>query len=198
VSRAGEEDEDVMERIYRRIADVIKVPEGRLHPHLHAKGSPGTTNGAAESLEVRHYQSGEQQFPQHEWLANQPDSLFATVVIYLDDLQAMQTRFPNAKEGGEAGADYLGGQDSFPHASKGVGYTSRGEQGSALLLYHSLPDGNLDEDAAHATLRVEQGDRWTASLYVWDSVVAGKMRKLSLITHSERHGQASGQQKAGH
>jgi hypothetical protein len=41
-------------------------------------------------------------------------------------------------------------------------------QGRALILYHMLEDGNLDEKALHAGCPVSRGENWIIEFHVWD------------------------------
>jgi len=42
--------------------------------------------------------------------------------------------------------------------------------GSALLWYNMLPDGNADEMSLHEGQPVGEGEKWGCNLWVWDPV----------------------------
>jgi hypothetical protein len=56
--------------------------------------------GAAESLEVTHYQQGEPQHAHHDWQSHSNNTRFATIIFYLDDLDRLEREHPNLQGGG--------------------------------------------------------------------------------------------------
>jgi hypothetical protein len=41
-------------------------------------------------------------------------------------------------------------------------------QGSAVLFYNQLPDGNVDKASKHGACPVLVGQKWAANLWVWN------------------------------
>lgn len=102
-------------------------------------------NLAAEKLQVVRYEKG-QEYQVHNDYSGFAQRL-ATLLIYLD--------LPEE-----------GGGTSFPKAFGGVGFQVQPEKGSAILFYSQLPDGNLDELAAHAGLPVSAGVKRVCNLWL--------------------------------
>ena len=57
-----------------------------------------------------------------------------------------------------------GGATSFPRAFDNRGLQVNPEVGSALLMYNSMPDGNLDDLSVHGGLPVTEGKKWIGHL----------------------------------
>jgi prolyl 4-hydroxylase len=93
-----------------------------------------------EPMHVFHYQTGAGYKPQYEYtsppveLPEQP-TRFATITMYLND-------------------NFEGGETDFPRISK----TIQPVTGTAILYYHVLPDGNMDELIQVQTLPVTKGE----------------------------------------
>lgn len=60
-----------------------------------------------------------------------------------------------------------GGETAFPKAEP-VPVVRHPGKGSALLFYSLLEDGNPDELSLHAPLPVMLGEKWLATLWIWD------------------------------
>jgi prolyl 4-hydroxylase len=163
----------LMDSIYRRAAQVL-----RLDPALLDAGRddhvPYTHHALAESLQIVRYRAGEQYTAHHDFSYPsvshrlQP-TRHATLLIYLND-------------------DYTGGDTVFPRAMNrfrhdGIRIRNKNnattqEQhvatkatGSAVLFYNQLPDGNVDDLSQHASEPVTSGEKWIATLWVWDPVI---------------------------
>jgi hypothetical protein len=45
-------------------------------------------------------------------------------------------------------------------------------QGSAVLFYNLLEDGNSDIHTLHAALPVVEGEKWLCNFWIWDPIYA--------------------------
>lgn len=131
----------ITETLFRRAADLLRIE----HQHL-------TRKTGAEDLQVVHYQRGQKYDSHHDWgVSGYPESRFLTLLLYLNN-----PAHPKA-----------GGETSFPKSSEGPIKVHPG-QGSAVLFYDLLEDGNGDEQSLHASLPVREGEKWLVNLWVWD------------------------------
>ena len=132
----------ITERISRRAADLLGVEE-------HILWEDGARGGHAESMQLVHYQPGQQYEAHFDWQASAAGTRFATVLIYLNS--------PSD-----------GGWTAFPLANTPEPLLVQPVKGTALLFYNMLPDGNADVYSVHAALPTRTGDKWLANLWVWD------------------------------
>lgn len=140
---------DLVDRIYRRAADLLKMDEALLqqkpgeflHEHEHS---------IAESLQVVRYKKTEEYTAHHDFVypptfhRHQP-TRFATILFYLND-------------------KYDGGETVFPravNAKNHEGVEVEPKKGKAVLFYNMLPDGNLDDLSQHASRPVTEGAKCT-------------------------------------
>ncbi|CAB9508751.1 Probable prolyl 4-hydroxylase [Seminavis robusta] len=159
----GRHQDIILDAIYRRAADVMKIDE-RLFRRRRKTEIPEFTESMvdiSESLQLVHYDVGQQYTPHHDFamprLVKGQPSRFATLLLYLND------------EG------LRGGETTFPmwrNAETSKRLDVKPEKGKALLFYNLLPDGNYDELSMHAARPVLQGEKWLANLWVWDPVLA--------------------------
>ena len=133
----------VTERISRRAADLLGVEE-------HILWEDGARGGHAESMQLVHYQPGQQYEAHFDWQASAAGTRFATVLIYLNS--------PSD-----------GGWTAFPLANTPEPLLVQPVKGTAVLFYNMLPDGNADVYSVHAALPTRTGDKWLANLWVWDA-----------------------------
>ena len=105
----------------------------------------------AELLQLTHY--GPERTAHHDWGVEKGDSSqHITLLLYLNDPVA-------------------GGQSAFPKAideETGKPIVLHPGRGSAILLYNTLEDGNVDDRTLHATLPVVAGEAWLATYRVTD------------------------------
>ncbi len=66
---------DVLDWIFRRLADVVHVDEAHLWDTI-----------GSESVQVVHYAEGQEYKAHHDWRTNRLQTRFATFLIYLTDM----------------------------------------------------------------------------------------------------------------
>lgn len=152
----------ITDAIYRRAADLMQIDEKlfRYRRKLEIPEMTESSVGITESLQLVHYDVGQQYTPHHDFalpgLVRDQPSRFATLLLYLnDDMEGGHTSFPLWRNG---------------ETSKAL--EVKPEKGKAILFYNLLPDGNYDELSMHAALPVKKGEKWLANLWVWDPVLA--------------------------
>jgi len=154
------EDSSVLKQVYDRVADVCQMPRSQCR-----------ASKSAEPLQVVRYKPN-QYYNEHVD--------FLTPSFYPD--------CPEVQRGNNRFATFLlylrvskgpGGHTYFPYArnnhSGGAGPGSEGlklkpKQGSAVVFYSMLPDGNLDERSLHAGTPVQKGEKWIANVFLWDPI----------------------------
>lgn len=158
------EESPIVDAIYRRAADLLRIDEALLRMRSGDEVSKrDDDNGAtiAESLQLVHYDPGQEYTAHHDWGypdvndAAQP-SRFATILLYLNE-------------------GMTGGETSFPrwvNAETSDELKCAPEVGKAVLFYSLLPDGNADDLSQHAALPVIEGEKWLMNLWVWDPIFA--------------------------
>lgn len=154
------ESSPVIDAIYRRAADLVRIDEALLrsrgkdeYPNLPTKHS------LAESLQLVHYEVGQEYTAHHDFGHTPIDSphhpaRFLTLLLYLN-------------EGME------GGETSFPrwvNAETFHPLMVTPEAGKAVLFYSQLPDGNMDDFSQHAAEPVRDGEKWLINLWIWDPI----------------------------
>uniref|UniRef100_A0A7S2L3K0 Fe2OG dioxygenase domain-containing protein n=1 Tax=Leptocylindrus danicus TaxID=163516 RepID=A0A7S2L3K0_9STRA len=146
-------DSPIIDAIYRRAADLMRIDEVSLRFSRHGD----EFYSAAESLQLVHYNVGQEYTPHHDFTYPSMESgyqaaRFATLLLYLND-------------------DMAGGETVFPkavNAQTHSGLQVKPEKGKAVLFYNMLPDGNFDDLSQHAGYPVKEGQKWLANLWVWD------------------------------
>lgn len=148
----------IVDTIYRRAADLLRIDEALLrprskdeYPHLTKRDS------LAEALQLVHYEPGQEYTAHHDFgfadfrKKDQP-ARFATLLLYLNEgMEGGATQFPRW-----VNSETSKGLDAVP------------ELGKAVLFYSQLPDGNMDDWSQHAALPVRKGEKWLMNLWVWD------------------------------
>ena len=134
---------DVMDWIFRRLADTVKVDESHLWDTI-----------GSEKVQVVHYGVGQQYKAHHDWKSNRLQTRFATFLIYLTDMIS-----PTA-----------GGETEFPKVRDENNDTLKVHPGAgrAAMFYNMLEDGNVDDLTLHAALPVNEGEKWLANVWIWD------------------------------
>ena len=149
------QESDVVDILYRRVADVTGIDERLLTP-----------SNNAERMQVVHYEEGEAYSAHHDWgVRGYADSRFLTVLLYLSDP-------PSSSAGGET-AFPKGGDD-------GMGFQIVPKRGNAVFFYNLLEDGNGDDLSLHAALAVNEGEKWLANVWIWDPRLCDAIREPSV------------------
>jgi prolyl 4-hydroxylase len=156
------EESPIMDSIYRRAADLLRIDEGLLRNHGRGTDTGSTVEQptAAEPMQVVHYTPG-QEYKTHVDFAYprvddplQP-TRFATLLLYLNEgMQGGETTFPR-----------------WMNAETSRDLQIKPELGKAVLFYSQLPDGNMDELSQHAALPVQTSEKYLANLWIWDPFV---------------------------
>jgi len=144
----------VIENIYRRIGDVLGVPNWRMEVGYTLPNKRGEVEGVPSHMEVMHYGTGEYYNRHYHNAVN------AKINLYFVTFQViLRTSGP-----------LKGGHTSFPHADlKGrAGLNVDSVQYDAVFWYNLLPDGNLDETSMYGHLAVDQGEQWMFTVSIWD------------------------------
>eukprot|EP01084_Bolivina_argentea_P005901 11151_1 len=134
---------DVLDWIFHRLGDVVQVDESHLWDTI-----------GSESVQVVHYDIGQEYKAHHDWRTNRLQTRFATFLMYLTDMAS-----PNA-----------GGETEFPRVKNENGETLKVHpgKGRAAMFYDMLEDGNVDDLTIHAALPVKEGEKWLANVWIWD------------------------------
>jgi prolyl 4-hydroxylase len=145
----------IMNAIFRRGADVLKIDEALMRHRLSDENFPGVpgTKPINEDLQIVHYGQGQQYTAHHDF--GYPDSR------------------PNAPSRSINLCMYLnegmvGGETAFPrwrNAETSDAVKAVPEKGKAMIFYMKLPDGNLDDLSQHAAMPVVEGEKWFANLW---------------------------------
>jgi prolyl 4-hydroxylase len=149
----------VLDAIYRRAADVLRVDEALMRNRQPKERTDIAGHfPLTETLRVMKFTQG-QSYAEHVDFGSmermtqpgQPNR-FSTLMIYLQTPpQGGATTFPRF---------------SSAHTAKELDILP--EAGSAVLLYNQLPDGNLDDCALYGIKTVEEGEMIVAYLFLWD------------------------------
>jgi prolyl 4-hydroxylase len=151
----------IIDAIYRRAADVMRIDEALLrHRSDHTEWTNLTsTKPLAEQLQLVHYGPGQEYTAHHDFGFSRIDdqfqgARFGTLLLYLNEGMA-------------------GGETSFPRWSNAETFhelSIKPEVGKAVLFYSQLPDGNLDDLSHHAAKPVTDGEKWLINLWTWDPI----------------------------
>ena len=159
------EQSPVVDAIYRRAADLMRMDESYLRSRhasetVYGKDVLSNLNSNAEQLQLVHYGVGQQYTPHHDFVVpsvsdkGQP-MRYATILFYLNEgMKGGQTAFPRWKNG---------------HTSNQL--LVEPKVGKAVLFYNLLPDGNMDDLSQHAALPVTSGEKWLINLWTWDPMM---------------------------
>ncbi|ETO10504.1 prolyl 4-hydroxylase alpha subunit [Reticulomyxa filosa] len=102
----------------------------------------------AESLQVVRYQLKQYYRPHHDWRNNREQMRFLTFLIYLNNQVSNSS----------------GGETHFPRIDLKV----HPGQGSVVMFYNMLEDGNADTLTLHEAMPVLEGEKWLSNCWVWD------------------------------
>lgn len=137
----------VIDRLFRRASDLLRVNESRMHHD--------TNDGMVEAMQVVHYKKSAHYAPHHDWgVQGGPHTRLITLLLYL------QTPPPGQ------------GKTAFPKAQVGLDDGLRLHPGglNGVLFYSQFPDGNVDDLSLHEAEAVDKGEKWLANFWVHDSV----------------------------
>lgn len=149
----------IIDAIYRRAADVLRIDEALLRQRGDGEHPNAKSNATmAESLQLVHYDPKQEYTAHHDFgygkiTEDTQTARFATLLFYLND------------EG------LVGGTTSFPRYLNAESFEElhvEPKKGKAVLFYSQLPDGNMDDLSQHAAKPVRQGEKWLINLWVWD------------------------------
>lgn len=164
-TRVKREQTAIMDAIYRRAADLLRIDEALLRERDMSEDHPNVigTRSIAEAAQLVHYSKGEQYAVHQDWISADiakphQANRFATLLLYLNE-------------------GVTGGETSFPvwaNAKTSEGLKVVPKVGKAILFYNLLPDGNMDELSIHAALPVLKGEKWIINLWIWDPLLQYK------------------------
>jgi len=150
----------IIQQVYDRVADVCQMPRSQCR-----------STKSAEPLQVVRYK---------------PNQYYNEHVDYLTP--SFYPHCPEVQRGNNRFATFLlylrvsrgpGGHTYFPYARNNLGNETgpgseglklKPKQGSAVVFYSMLPDGNLDERSLHAGTPVQKGEKWIANIFLWDPI----------------------------
>jgi prolyl 4-hydroxylase len=147
----------IIDVIYRRASDLLRIDEALLryrgdgeYPQM------ASNNTIAESLQLVHYDPGQEYTAHHDFGFSDFDDefqaqRFATLLLYLNE-------------------GMTGGATSFPRWVNAETFDELKvlpEVGKAVLFYSQLPDGNMDDFSHHEAKKVIDGEKWLINLWVW-------------------------------
>jgi len=133
----------VVDRVTKRIADIIKIDEKKLDM---AK--------SAETIQLVKYQKDQYYNYHHDYGTDRPNSRYITFLMYLN----------TPEKGGETAfreAHCFGRKGPLSHPAK---------KGEAMFFYNLLPDGNADTHTLHSGTHVREGEKFMTNLWIWDPV----------------------------
>jgi prolyl 4-hydroxylase len=182
------EQSPILDAVFKRAAEVLKLSDSMLHPRTNT-----------ENLQVVRYEPGEFYAEHYDWSQNRmPWSRYITLLLYLNDFANQTSSASIAADGsssfshdttgdedGDDGRLHEGGETAFFRANNGKGLAIHPGQGSAVLFYNLLEDGNGDEMTLHASLPVKRGVKWLANLWVWDPSVPPKDLQDAAVTEED-------------
>jgi prolyl 4-hydroxylase len=141
----------IVDAIYRRAADLMRIDERLLRARTEEESSDldGYTDPLCEELQLVHYDKTQEYTEHHDFGFSSIDDLyqgtrFGTLLLYLN-------------------SDVVGGETSFPRWANAETFDElkvTPEAGKAVLFYSQLPDGNLDDFSQHAAKPVISGEKW--------------------------------------
>ena len=150
------ENDAIMDTIYRRAADLLRIDEALLRPRSSEEyPQMDNTRSLAEALQLVHYDVGQEYTAHHDFgyakytSDKKQPARFATLLLYLNEPEE-------------------GGATQFPrwaNAETVEGLNVEPKRGKAVLFYSQLPDGNMDDLSQHAALPVRVGEKWLMNLW---------------------------------
>jgi prolyl 4-hydroxylase len=146
------------EDIYQRAAQITNI-DPELFQKFHETSAQH--HSVTESLQIVRYRKGEEYTPHHDFVSPSINdrfqaTRFATLLIYLNTVdEGGETRFPRAINN---------------YNSDGLEIAPR--EGTAVLFYNMLQDGNVDDLSQHGSNKVLGNTyKWIANLWIWDPVI---------------------------
>ena len=140
----------IIDAIYRRAADLLKIDEALLRQR--EKGEVPERDDhlttLAEDLQLVNYKETQEYTSHHDFGYSRigkesQGARFATLLLYLNE-------------------GMIGGETSFPRYVNAESFRElkvTPEAGKAILFYSQLPDGNLDDFSQHAAQPVIDGEK---------------------------------------
>jgi len=149
----------IIDAIYRRAADVMKVNENLLRHH--DETDLPEHHSLAEASQLVHYEKEQHYYPHHDFhysnvLNRYQPVRFATLLMFLNE-------------------DFEGGETVFPQSitkDRHDGIQVIPKLGKAVLFYNVLPDGNVDDLSIHGSNKITHGEKRAANLWLWDPIIA--------------------------
>ena len=153
----------VLDAIYRRVADALRMDEALLRKRAATEPMPRdastlgedkwrTLEPINEQMQVVHYDKSEEYTSHHDFGYTEKSSRSINFCIYLNEgMRGGQTSFPRWRN-----AETTAPMNMVP------------EKGKAMIFYMVNPDGNLDDLTQHAALPVLEGEKWFSNLWIWD------------------------------
>lgn len=181
------EQDVVVDTIFRRVADLLKIDEHLMRDHYPIEGLaddedlPPTHDRVVEAMQLLRYEPGNGYTAHHDFTfpsigSRYQPRRFASVLLYLTgegDVIENGVRFPSTGVDNEKAL--LGGETTFPRAittDSHDGIKIKPQSGKAVMFYNVLPDGNMDDLSQHASEKVEKGVKYVANIFVWDPIIS--------------------------
>jgi len=181
------EQDVVVDTIFRRVADLLKIDEHLMRDHYPIEGLaddedlPPTHDRVVEAMQLLRYEPGNGYTAHHDFTfpsigSRYQPRRFASVLLYLTgegDVIENGVRFPSTGVDNEKAL--LGGETTFPRAITTDfhdGIKIKPQSGKAVMFYNVLPDGNMDDLSQHASEKVEKGVKYVANIFVWDPIIS--------------------------
>jgi prolyl 4-hydroxylase len=149
-ARMNRNENAVSERLYRRLAAVVNMPQEII-----------TNNANAESINIVYYEKTQEYTPHFDSGADgSPNSRFLSGIMYFNTPdQAGGTSFPAARD---------------PDTDE-EGVTVQAKKGSLMFFYDMLEDGNLDKFSLHSGDPVGEGEKWIGAAWLWEPTQSGEV-----------------------
>lgn len=127
----------------------------------------------AEKMHISRYEAGQEYLPHYDALdmttsqRNMPHNRFATVLMFLNDVEESQGGVEVWPRGNGANEFALAACDSSQELKV------QPKRGSLVIQYNMFEDGNMDEAALRASCPIigDSAEKWTSAMYFWDPFV---------------------------
>ncbi|CAB9500258.1 Probable prolyl 4-hydroxylase [Seminavis robusta] len=146
----------VIDAIYRRAADLMRIDEALFREHTDSNDELKKKKSLAEQLQLVHYDPGQEYTAHHDFgyrdLKKNQKARFSTLLLYLnhEGLEAGETTFPR-----------------WRNAETFLPLKVKPQAGKAVLFYSQLPDGNFDDYSQHSAAPPTKGEKWLINLWTW-------------------------------